>query len=77
MSQPILDQRITNLAQTPDLSLIEDGNRPDERDLVVEEISAERGGDQFIEQARVEFSDTAWLDLSARMLARTLRALGQ
>jgi hypothetical protein len=74
MSLP-LDQRITNFSEPPDLSLIEDGNRPDERDLVVEEISAERGGDQFIEQTRVEFSDTAWLDLSARMLARTLRLL--
>jgi hypothetical protein len=51
---------------------VEDGNRPDERDLVVEEISAERGGDQFIEQARVE---AAWLDLSARMFARTVRLL--
>jgi hypothetical protein len=68
------------IAQMPQLAEflpVEDGNRPDERDLVVEDVSAERGGDQFIEQARVEFSDTAWLDLSARMLARTLRALGQ
>lgn len=72
MSQPILDQRISQLAQFAEFLPVEGGDGPDQRDLVVQDVAGERGGDQFIEQARVE---AAWLDLSARMFARTLRLL--